>query len=73
MTARVETEIDMMDNDATGQLDRELDPFLLTLLAQHTRSAEAIETEYISLAQRHRPHRQNPPIARAESGRLSGR
>ena len=33
LMARVETEIDMMDNDATGQLDREIDRFLSTALA----------------------------------------
>ena len=33
MMARVETEIDMMDNDATGQLDGEIDRFLSTALA----------------------------------------
>jgi hypothetical protein len=33
MTARVETEIDMMNNDATRQLDREIDRFPSTALA----------------------------------------
>jgi hypothetical protein len=33
MTARVETEIDTMNNVATGRLDREFDRFLLTVLA----------------------------------------
>jgi hypothetical protein len=33
MMARVETEIDVMDNDATGPLDREIDRFLSTALA----------------------------------------
>jgi hypothetical protein len=67
MTARVETGIDMMDNDATGHLDREIDRFLLTVLTQHTRGAEALETEYLFLARART--RRDPAIARAERGR----
>jgi hypothetical protein len=67
MTARVETGIDMMDNDATGHLNREIDRFLLTVLTQHTRGAETIETEYLFFARART--RRDPAIARAERGR----